>query len=139
MNLKLCLRQLCQSSNLLYYYLLSLRWLYQILSNKLFYRYLSQNHLRQMTEVCCLLRCPGCQHDKLKVLHNAQLKEKSFLGLPKGSNQRYPPSFSTHRIHCTTLSWLQTFCVEVFSLLYITTKFITVNLCTLLQGRVYKS
>ena len=63
----------------------------------------------------------------LRVFAKYMIKRKTCLALPKGSNQRHPCSFSNHRIHCTTLSWLQTLCVEVFSLPYITTKFITVK------------
>ena len=97
MNLKLRLRQLCLSSNSLHHCLLSL-----YLSKKLFHQFLSRNHLRQILSLRFIV--------------------SAFLGLPKGSNQRYPPSFSNHLIHCTTLSWLQTLCVKAFSLLSITTQ-----------------
>ena len=59
--------------------------------------------------------------------------------IKKIEQQRYPPLFSNHRIHCTTLSWLYTFYVEVFLLPFITTKFTTVNVRNLLQGRVFIS
>jgi len=85
MNLKLRLRWLYLSSNLLHHHLLSLRWLF-----------LSKNHLRQIWhigEVRRLLRCTGCLLAQLS----------PGLWLPKGSKQRYPRSFSNHRIQCTTL------------------------------------
>ena len=76
---------------------LSLRWLF-----------LSQNHLRQIrqiVEVRGLLRCPGCLTARLyRAFAKCRINRKH---LPKGSNHRYPSSFSNHRNHFTTLSWLK--------------------------------
>ena len=84
-------------------------WLY--LSKNLFHQFLSKNHLRQiwhMVEVRRLLRCPGCLLGFAKCMIKRNNKIGDFLRL-------------------------YTFYVEVFSLLSIATKFITV------QGRVYNS
>jgi len=78
--------------------------------------------------------CPGCLLARLsRGFAKCRIKErKVILGLTKRLNQRYLPSFST-------LSWLYIFYIEIFSLPSITAQFITVNVHTLLQGRVYNS
>ena len=93
-----------------------------------------------MVEVRRLLRCPGCMLARLsRAFAKCRFKRIFFFRTTKRIDAAISAFIFNHRIHCTTLSWLQTICVEVFSLLSITTKFIRVNMCALSQGRFYNS